>query len=188
MHYLRGKKSAVFLSYDLLHLPCNFLISPASRNGLLQLLATIELAIEMEEKSKSDAIKESKFLILSIACVSVKSLTQRKWIKLLVRRTTLLLPVSGKVIPCRPSQHLHRQCPHVLLAGLLNRNKIQSFSQQSQSRDVNASSDLLLEYLSCSMTALPAVSLSSLCSLPLRRDCNIRHPASISELLNSLAI
>lgn len=163
MHYLRGKKSGVFLSCDLLHLPCNFLISPTSRNGLFQLLATMELAIEMKKKQIRCQRRKQVFDSVSSLC-QCEILNTKKWIKLSVRRTTLLVPVSGQVIPCRPSQHLHCQCLHVLLAGLLNRNKIQSFSQQSQSRDVNALSDLLLEYLPCSMTALPAVSLSFLCS------------------------
>ena len=70
----------------------------------------MELTIENGVKSKSDASKESKLLISSIVCASVKSVTQRKSIRLSVRRATLLLPVSGWVTPCSPSYHLHRQC------------------------------------------------------------------------------
>lgn len=40
----------------------------------------------------------------------MKSVPQRKSIKLSVRRATLLLPVSGWVIPCSPPYHLHHQC------------------------------------------------------------------------------
>lgn len=46
---------------------------------------------------------------------------------------------------------------------LKQEQNIELFIADSE-QDVNASSDLLLEYLPCSMTALPAVSLSSLCS------------------------
>lgn len=74
----------------------------------------MELTIENGEKSKSDASKESKFFISSLVCVIVKSITQRKSIKLSVRRATLLLPVSGRVTHCRPSYHLHRQRPGAL--------------------------------------------------------------------------
>lgn len=46
---------------------------------------------------------------------------------------------------------------------LKQEQNIELFIADSE-EDVNASSDLLLEYLSCSMPALPAVRLSSLCS------------------------
>lgn len=72
--------------------------------------------MENGEISKSNASKESKFLISSIVCVSLKPVTQRNSVELSVRRATLLLAVSGRVIPCSPSYPLHRQCLCVLPA------------------------------------------------------------------------